>query len=544
MSSIRIVPLIRNDNSQIFFPLFLSSWQIAMGSQSDTIKPTTSYGVRWMPINTVLRNHYKIVGLLGSGGFGDTYLAEDLDLPNKPRCVVKHLKPKTSDTAVLPIARRLFEKEAEVLYRLGNLSKQIPKLFAHFEENGEFYLVQEFVDGRDLSTEIIPDQPWGEAQVVQLLQEILEVLVVVHQQNIIHRDIKPQNLMRRRKDSKIMLIDFGAVKEIEGLAQNTQGQVTSTIIIGSNGYMPNEQASSKPRLSSDIFAVGIVAIQALTGRIPQEFSEDANGEIIWRHWTNVSDRLADILTKMVRYNFSQRYQSAAEALEALGSSTSPTRIVAPTYSVSPVKPKSTNREIFGLNRIVLAGTVIGAGVVAMLALSYFPKQQSPQTPEKTDFPKQQSPQVPEKTEQFISLPCSSELTSLPSTTKPDKKFSDGTQYYGAIDKNNKLFGKGVMTFKNGSRYDGEFKNSQRNGCGIYLYLPNRISYKYNYVGQFVNDKFEGLGKIRFKDGNEYRGNFKAGHCEGQGIFKFADGSFKSGIWQNGELRGSKLSCNM
>ncbi|WP_442947531.1 protein kinase domain-containing protein [Nostoc sp.] len=495
-----------------------------------------------MPINTVLRNHYKIVGLLGSGGFGDTYLAEDLDLPNKPRCVVKHLKPKTSDTAVLPIARRLFEKEAEVLYRLGNLSKQIPKLFAHFEENGEFYLVQEFVDGRDLSTEIIPDQPWSEAQVVQLLQEILEVLVVVHQQNIIHRDIKPQNLMRRRKDGKIMLIDFGAVKEIEGLAQNTQGQVSSTIIIGSNGYMPNEQASSKPRLSSDIFAVGIVAIQALTGRIPQEFSEDANGEIIWRHWTNVSDRLADILTKMVRYNFSQRYQSAAEALEALVSSTSPTRIVAPTYLVSPVKPKSTDRRIFGFDRTVLAGTVIGVGVVAMLALSYFSKQQSPQITEKTDFPKQQFPQITEKTEQFTSLPCSSEPTSPPSTRKPDIKFADGTEYYGAKDKNNKLSGKGVMIFKNGSRYAGEFKNNKRNGCGIYLYLPNRISYKYNYVGQFVNDKFEGLGKITWKDGKEYRGNFKAGNCEGKGILIFADGSSKSGIWQYDKLPGTNLSC--
>ncbi|MEH2184181.1 protein kinase domain-containing protein [Nostoc sp.] len=482
-----------------------------------------------MVINTVLRNHYKIVGLLGSGGFGDTYLAEDLDLPNKPKCVVKHLKPKTSDATVLPIARRLFEKEAEVLYRLGNLSKQIPKLFAHFEENGEFYLVQEFVNGQNLSTEIIPDQPWNEAQVVQLLREILEVLVVVHQQNIIHRDIKPQNLMRRRDDGKIMLIDFGAVKEIKGLAQNTQGQVTSTIIIGSNGYMPNEQASSKPRLSSDIFAVGIVAIQALTGRIPQEFSEDANGEIIWRHWTNVSDRLADILTKMVRYNFSQRYQSAAEALQALASSTSWTTVLAPTYSVSPVEPKSTNRRIFGFNGKVLAGTVIGVGVVAMLALSYFTKQQSPQ--------------IAEKTEQFISLPCSSEPTSLPSTGKPDIKFSDGTEYYGPRDKNNNPFGKGVMIFKNGSRYYGEFNNNQRNGCGIFSYSPNTSFYK-DYVGQFVNDKFEGLGKMRWKDGREYRGNFKAGHCEGQGIFQFANGSFKSGIWQNGELQGSNLSCNI
>lgn len=482
-----------------------------------------------MLINTVLRNHYKIVGLLGSGGFGDTYLAEDLDLPNKPKCVVKHLKPKTSNATVLPIARRLFDKEAEVLYRLGNLSKQIPKLFAHFEENGEFYLVQEFVDGHELSKEIIPGQPWGEAQVVQLLQEILEVLVVVHQQNIIHRDIKPQNLMRRREDGKIMLIDFGAVKEIEGLAENTQGQVTSTIIIGSNGYMPNEQASSKPRLSSDIFAVGIVAIQALTGRIPQEFPEDANGEIIWRHWTNVSDRLGDILTKMVRYNFSQRYQSAAQALQTLAYSTSPTTVVAKSYSAPPVE-KSTNRRIFGFNGAVLAATIIGVGVVAMVGLSYFPKQQSPQ--------------ITENPEPSISLPCSSELTSLPSTRKPDRTYPDGTEYYGAIDKNNKLFGKGVMIFKNGSRYDGEFNKSQRNGCGILLYPPSTNYSKDTYVGQFVNDNFEGLGKIRWKDGREYRGNFKAGYCEGQGIFQSADGSFKSGIWQKGELPGSNLSCNI
>ncbi|WP_375469681.1 MORN repeat-containing protein [uncultured Nostoc sp.] len=181
------------------------------------------------------------------------------------------------------------------------------------------------------------------------------------------------------------------------------------------------------------------------------------------------------------------------------------------------------------NQKFLAGTVIGVGVVAMLALSYFPKQQSPQ--------------ITEKTELFTSLPCSSEPTSPPSTTEPDIKFLDGTEYYGSKDKNNNELGKGVMIFKNGSRYDGEFKNNQRNGCGIFFYPSRSSSYKYNYVGQFVNDKFEGLGKMRWKDGNEYRGNFKAGTCEGQGIFQFADGSFKSGIWQNGKLRGSNLSCN-
>ncbi len=181
-----------------------------------------------MRIDPILRNHYQITKLLGSGAFGDTYLAKDLDLPNHPVCVVKHLRPKDPNPAVLQIARRLFESEAQVLYRLGNECNQIPRLFAHFEEKGEFYLVQEFVDGEDLSREIFPGQRLSEAEVTKLLQEILEILTTVHHKNIIHRDIKPQNLMRRRQDGKIVLIDFGAVKE----TMNAQGQSALTVTIG------------------------------------------------------------------------------------------------------------------------------------------------------------------------------------------------------------------------------------------------------------------------------------------------------------------------
>lgn len=269
-------------------------------------------------VGQTLRHHYKIIHQLGSGGFGDTYLAQDQDLPGQPQCVVKHLLPKDPNPAVLPIAISLFEREAQTLYQLGKDNNQIPSLLAHFEENREFYLVQEFVDGHDLSQEIIPGQPKGEKVVIKLLKDILEVLAVVHQQNVIHRDIKPENLMRRRKDGKIVLIDFGAVKEIGTLVVNAQGQTSFTVAVGSPGYMPSEQARGRPKLGSDVYAVGMMGIQALTGYLPLELKEDPNtGEVIWRNLAQVSNELAEVLDTMVRDHFSQRYQSAVTALQAL-----------------------------------------------------------------------------------------------------------------------------------------------------------------------------------------------------------------------------------
>jgi serine/threonine-protein kinase len=268
-----------------------------------------------MQIGTVLRNRYQIHHFLGSGGFGDTYLAEDLDLPGHPQCVVKHLKPKNSAPSILQAARVLFDREAKVLYDLGNAHDQIPRLFAHIEENNQFYLVQEFVEGHTLSEELIVGQPWSEARVVTLLREILEVLSVVHQRGVIHRDIKPQNLMRRQQDQKIVLIDFGAVKEINALATDADGHTTSTIAIGTAGYMPPEQAHGHPQLASDVYAVGVLGIQALLGRMPQQ--DSATGDLIWKETGAVSSQLARVLEKMTCYHFRDRYASAQIASNAL-----------------------------------------------------------------------------------------------------------------------------------------------------------------------------------------------------------------------------------
>ncbi|NES74390.1 MULTISPECIES: protein kinase [Okeania] len=159
-----------------------------------------------MQSGKILRQRYKIIDSpLGSGGFGDTYLAQDLDLPENPKCVVKHLKPKSSDPGVLPVAQKLFETEAKTLYKLGKDSDQIPKLFAHFQEGTEFYLVQEYIEGHDISKELTPGKKLSESYTITLLTGILEALAVAHQNNIVHRDIKPQNLMRRKSDQKIVL---------------------------------------------------------------------------------------------------------------------------------------------------------------------------------------------------------------------------------------------------------------------------------------------------------------------------------------------------
>ncbi len=270
-------------------------------------------------LNTILRGHYKIISHLGGGGFGQTYLAEDIDLPTHPTCVVKQLKPLSNEPFVLETAKRLFDKEAEILYSLGSHDR-IPRLLAHFQEGEEFYLVQEFADGLDLTQEIGKGKSWSETAAIALLKEILEILVFVHGRGVVHRDIKPANLIRRSGDRKIVLIDFGAVKEIGGMAADIQGNTNLTIAIGSPGYMPIEQMNGKPRLSSDIYAVGMMVIQSITGAEARSFTEHPDtAELIWRDRLqgSYSSEFLDILDKMIRYDFRQRYQTAQEVLDAI-----------------------------------------------------------------------------------------------------------------------------------------------------------------------------------------------------------------------------------
>jgi serine/threonine protein kinase len=271
-------------------------------------------------METILAGHYQIVRHLGGGGFGQTFLAKDTHLPGEPLCVVKQLQPKTTDRATQETAKRLFDREAQTLYRLGN-HDQLPRLLAHFEQENEFYLVQEYIEGQPLDQELTDRKQLSEAAVIALLRDILQVLTFVHQQNVIHRDIKPANLIRRSKDGKIVLIDFGAVKEVSAQVASSSTHTSLTVVVGSPGYMPSEQITGRPHFSSDIFAVGMVCLQALTGVNPRELPQDARtGEfscILFKDLAPIGLGFAAILEKMVRYDYRQRYQTATEALLAL-----------------------------------------------------------------------------------------------------------------------------------------------------------------------------------------------------------------------------------
>lgn len=267
-------------------------------------------------IGKIVGGHYKIIYFLGGGGFGRAYLAQDKNSSDDFWCVIKQLQPLINPLNPMKweTAKRLFDAEAEALRVLGE-HERIPRLFDYFEEDNEFYLVEEFIDGYELSEEL-EYGIFNEKQVYELLKDVLSTLDFIQSSNIIHRDITPDNLIKTRQDNKLVFIDFGAVKKV---LIDTEGKKrrASTIAIGKEVYMPDEQAGGRPGLYSDVYAVGVIAIQACIGCLPSR--DDDSEEFTWRHQACISSELADILDKMTHCYFKKRYQSALEVLQDLDS---------------------------------------------------------------------------------------------------------------------------------------------------------------------------------------------------------------------------------
>ena len=335
-------------------------------------------------VGQLLDRRYRVVQILSSGAFGQTYLSVDTRRPGHPQCVVKQLRPPSNTSTVLKTAYRLFKQEAEILEKLGK-HDQIPFLLAYFEEGNQFYLVEEFVPGHALNREIMAGQPWREDRVLLLLEEVLQLLAFVHSQGVIHRDVNPSNLIRRKPDGKLVLIDFGSVKEVANHVSDYDTEFPRTIATGTPAYMPIEQFQGNPQFSSDLYAVGMMAIQAITGLpgtdLPklQDPSPSHTGEIVWRNRVQCSSVLGNIIDKMVCHQFGKRYRSAEEVLAALSKlrHRQEPGNTAQNKNISPSSLLSFNTVFSGLGTRFWWLILAGCGAIAIVFLFNYYSRPNP-----------------------------------------------------------------------------------------------------------------------------------------------------------------------
>lgn len=328
--------------------------------------------------STLLSDRYRIISVLGTGGFCETFLAEDTQMPSGRRCVIKQLKPVNDNPQIHQVVQRKFQREAAILEELGGASNQIPTLYAYFQASGQFYLVQEWIFGQTLSQIVKQNGCLSESEVIPILISLLKVLDFVHSKGIIHRDIKPDNILLRSSDSKPVLIDFGAVRETMATVVNYDGNFTSSIVIGTPGFMPNEQAAGRPVFASDLYSLGLTAIYLLMGKLPHELQTDSyTGENIWDR-DIISPNLAAILNKAIRFDVRERYPSAKAMLDALQSIAPSIAPKVPSFKQlsaltnpnirEPAAQNNRQNAIF-IGSTLLTGGLIGVCVIIGLLLA-------------------------------------------------------------------------------------------------------------------------------------------------------------------------------
>ncbi|MCC0178444.1 protein kinase [Waterburya agarophytonicola K14] len=250
-----------------------------------------------------LQDRYEIEEHLFDRDSGERHFrAIDRCLRDKPCLVIQrnHQTPKI---------RKQFEREGEALSHIGK-HYQIQELLAYFTQDRSLYLVYEQIEGKAL-TELLTEEPWQELKVKELLHSLLTVLVFIQEKNITHRNLNPDNIIL--SGNKWVFTDFATIKEVN-LQVNSLSH--STFAEGMKDYMPAEQLMGMTTFASDIYAVGMIAIRALTGIQPHQFKiNPKTGNKVWRKYAEVSDLFADTLARAVSYHFGDRYQSAQEMLE-------------------------------------------------------------------------------------------------------------------------------------------------------------------------------------------------------------------------------------
>jgi eukaryotic-like serine/threonine-protein kinase len=279
------------------------------GSPSDLVA-----GQPMLPPGTVLGQRYQIVTMLGEGGMGAVYKATDREL-NRP-VALKVIRPELART------KSIIERfKQELLLARQVTHKNVIRIYDLGQAEGMKFITMEYIEGEDLRTLLLKKNKLAPEEAVDIIQQVCRALDAAHSVGVIHRDLKPQNIMRD-KSGRILVMDFGLARTLDG-----SGMTQTGALVGTMDYMSPEQALAEDLdRRSDLFTAGMIFYELLCGKIPFK-AESALASLIKRtqeraipvsdHDSSIPAELAAIVSKCLERDRNLRYQSAAEILADL-----------------------------------------------------------------------------------------------------------------------------------------------------------------------------------------------------------------------------------
>ncbi|BAU13204.1 serine/threonine protein kinase [Leptolyngbya sp. NIES-3755] len=510
-----------------------------------------------LPPGTLLNyGKYEIIRVLGQGGFGITYEAKHLGLGGS--VAIKEFyaqeyaqREHTTGQIVAITSADSYQRALQRFIREGRILEgidhpNIVRVRDLFEERSTAYLVMDFIKGQTLREELeqLPNHRLRSAQIGVIIEALVSALETVHQNNIYHLDIKPENILIT-DHRQVKLIDFGAAR---------QGFSSRTTRAYSPAYAaPEVIAGNDISGASDLFELGMVLYEMLVGEpaptatqrlvsIAVENQDLIKFDPLEQPWKAL---LEDALHLRIEqrshsvqswWNRAQNYWHEQQKIDqqkpTIKAPPAPT-IVESRVDRKPTEPISPTAK--------WTAAIVSVGIVSAIGYLNFAPQSEHETAT-TPAPKASEVAQVEPT----TIPCNVDakprsLTQPPVLIIKDAKNGRNFEFYGKVDSQKRLQGEGTVIYSSGSRYDGNFLNGERQGCGQHNFAADHPTLK-SYVGQFQGDRFNGLGILSFKNGNQYIGEFRKGHCEGRGVFILSDGTRKPGIWTNDESEGNP-SCS-
>jgi tRNA A-37 threonylcarbamoyl transferase component Bud32 len=251
----------------------------------------------------LLRDRYLLIDTVGRGAAGITYRAVEVN--GGARVAIKEMAYRHANSVK---ALELFQREATVLRQLHHSG--IPKYLDHFEagegKSRALYLVQEFLEGRTLAEEA-RDRRYSEDEVLAIMDELVEILAYLHglRPSVIHRDLKPENVMRRASDGKLVLIDFGSVRDAV-----KDPELGGSTVAGTFGYMAPEQFRGAAERGTDLYAVGALGVALLTRKEPHQML-GPTGQLDWQGHVRVGDHTRDLLSSLLTLDVTDRPSDTA-----------------------------------------------------------------------------------------------------------------------------------------------------------------------------------------------------------------------------------------